>query len=270
MKTLAPGFWLVPFCFMVCGLSAQVPSMPIASVRFEGNEKIDARQLKSLLWMSREGEIFVAENLEADLLRVEKAYQDQGFLRVQVGPPEIEIQTHENRKTVLVRIPVSEGSVYRVGEVAIKNAQVISAEAFMQMCPLKKGEAYSRTKAMQWQAKIEDTYRSMGYIKYRGIARENLNEIQKVVDLSLECVEGKPYSVGKIILQGDDSIDSADFKRRLLFSEGGLFNPEMLAISIQFLNQTGLYGQISYSDVDIRIDEAKNTVDVTLHLVRAK
>jgi outer membrane protein insertion porin family len=268
MQTALFGIWLFLFGLCTPHLFARVAFIPIKSIHFEGNTLVGDVKLKSLLRLSREGRGFTAENLDSDLHRVETAYRDMGFLQAKVGPPIVEIQTQENEEVAVIRIPVAEGSLYRVGLVSIRNAKALGTETLMQMCPLKKGETYSRAKARQWQAQIEEAYRTLGYIKYHGIAHENLSETDGVVDFDLECVEGEPYSVGKITIIGDESIDPKDVKRHLLFSEGRLFNPEMLTLSIRFLNQQGLYGPISHSDVDISVDEAKNVVDVTLRLRR--
>jgi hypothetical protein len=72
--------------------------------------------------------------------------------------------------------------------------------------------------------------------------------------------------VGKITVVGDESINTSDFKRHLLLGEGGLYNPEMVSLSIQFLNQMRVYKPISESDVQSRIDDTRNTVDLVFHL----
>jgi outer membrane protein assembly factor BamA len=134
------------------------------------------------------------------------------------------------------------------------------------MCPLSTGQAYSRQKIAEWQDKIEDGYRTMGYIRFQATVHEDVHELQKVVDCTLECKEGNAYSVGKISVVGDELINSLDFKRHLLVSEGGLFNPEMVPLSIQFLNRMKVYRPISDSDVEIKIDDQKSTVDLVFHL----
>jgi hypothetical protein len=83
-------------------------------------------------------------------------------------------------------------------------------------------------------------------------------------------VEGKLYSVGRIALVGDESIDPLQFKRQLLLGEGGVFNPEMLDATIRFLNQMRVYRPVSSFDVEIRIDDAKGTVDLTWRLFLIK
>jgi outer membrane protein assembly factor BamA len=258
----------IPF-IAIC-LFAQIPSIWIKSIRFEGNKGLSEQRLKGLLRKSLEGNIYAAGNLDSDILRVERTYQEEGYFRVKVGPPDVRVQTIGEKEVADIRIPISEGSVYSVGKVDIRNAQALGRDALMRMCPLEKGRPFSRILSSQWQAKIEEAYHSLGYIRFRCIPREDVNESGKIIDLILECIEGKQYSVGKIAVAGDESIDPLDFKRRLLLSEGGLYNPEMLALSVRFLNETRRYRRISNSDIEIRIDDAKGTVDLEWRLKLAQ
>jgi outer membrane protein insertion porin family len=264
------GFCLLSPSLISRSLRAQTSSVSIAEIRFEGNESIPTEQLKRLLSKSQEGSLYTPEILAADLQRVETAYRDEGFLRAKVGPADVRMQSSGEEKTAVLIIRIVEGTRYRVGEVTIRNAQTLAPETLLQMCPLKKGMPYSRVKIYQWQVMIEDAYREMGYIRIRCKVNESLNEIDKVVDCTLECEEGRAYSIGKITLIGDKSIDRMQFKRHLLFSEGGIFNPDMVTISIQYLNRSGLYRPISSSDVQLNVDDEKGTVDLTLRVFSAR
>jgi outer membrane protein insertion porin family len=246
-------------------LCSQTP-MPIASIGFEGNKGISTLRLRDSLRRSLEGRIYIPEHLESDLQSIRRMYYDEGFLRAQVGPPRVEVQAIGSQKTARIEVPISEGSVYVFGTATIKNLRALQPIAFMQMCPLVQGEPYSRIKAAQWQARIEDSYRAIGYLKFQCAEQENLNDKNKAVDLVLDCTEGKPYSVGKIDISGDASINRFDFKKRLLLGEGGIFNPELLAYSIQFVNDLRIYRPITNADVEIRINEESFTVDIVWHL----
>jgi len=256
--------WLAAFSHALPDLGAQNAPPQIESISFEGNRSIDARQLKRLFRLSREGDEYIPENLSADLLQVERAYRDSGFMKVKVGPPDVQVETDGEAKGAAIRIPVTEGPRYTAGKIAVQSTGVLDSASIGLMSPLQKGQPYSRTKIVQWQGKVEDAYRSMGYMRARCTANEAVNESASTVDCLLSCVEGKLYSVGKITIDGTPP---AGIKRRLMFSEGGIFNPDMLFLSIQYLNQMGLYKPISNSDIGISIDDEKGTVDLSLRVV---
>jgi outer membrane protein insertion porin family len=239
----------------------------IASISFEGNKAISTARLKNCIRASTEGTRYVAAILESDLQYVRDLYTEEGFLKAVVGAPRVEIESSDAKKSAVIRIPVSEGSSYSLKSMAIRNLHALPANTFIQMSPLEVGKPFNRIKAAQWQTKIVDAYRAIGYLNFQCAANENINEKSGAVDFVLDCTEGSPYSIGKIKIAGDASINAAEFKRRILVSEGGLFNPEMLAYSIQFVNDLRIYYPISNSDVEIRIDDKTCTVDLTWHIV---
>lgn len=249
-------------------VAGHAQSVPIQSLTFDGNQNIDSSRLRSQLRISREGGWYQSDTLNAELRNLARFYQDEGFLHAKVGPPFVDFQTDPARgRVAVIRVPVSEGSLFTVGQIAVKNVQALKPATLMQMCPLRTGQAYSRRKVTEWQNKIEDGYHTMGYIRFESAVLENVHDLQKVVDCTLECREGNAYSVGKITIVGDESINRPDFKRHLLLGEGGLYNPEMVSLSLQFLNQMDVYRSITESDVEIKIDDASRLVDLTFHLI---
>jgi outer membrane protein insertion porin family len=172
-------------------------------------------------------------------------------------------------KTAAITIPVEEGAQYRTGRVSLENVKALSSKTLLQMCPLREGNPYNPMEISQWREMIEATYRDMGHIRILCKVQEEVNEGDKTVDCTVQCNEGKPYTIGRITLVGDESIDLQKFRRQLLFSEGGLFVPDMLATSIQYLNQMNVYKPISYSDVRIDIRDEDAQVDLVFRLFLA-
>ena len=257
---------LLIFGFMLLPVLAGASVIFISSVEFEGNTRFDTPQLRRLLRLSEIGKRYVAENLRMDLQYVTQVYQDEGFLNVKIGPPEVKIHTLEDAQSAAIWIPVVEGSRYSLRNATVRNVQALPSSTLMQMCPIQKGQPYSRFRISQWQAKGEEAYRAIGHIRARCTVQDSVHESDKTVDCALECTEGKGYRVGKITIVADQSIDRIQFKRRLLLSEGGLFNPEYLTLSIQYLNQMRIYKPISGSDVEIGINDADGTVNLVWHL----
>jgi outer membrane protein insertion porin family len=252
------------------GLPAQDSPIQILSIAFEGNAHMSDLQLKRLFSNSREGSLYISQSLQADLQQVQLAYLDSGFLKVKLAPPDVRIQTVGSRKIAAIRIAISEGPLYSTGEMTVKNAEMLVPDTIMQLCPLKKDQPYSRQKIVQWQSKIEEAYRTLGYLRARCLLNEAVNDDRKIVNAVMDCIEGKMYRVGKITINGDGSVNPMQFKRRLLFSEGGVFNPDMVATTIYYVNQSHLYEPISGSDLQVTINDGNATVDITITVVARK
>jgi outer membrane protein insertion porin family len=241
--------------------------VPISSIEFQGNESIDAVHLKARLHVSREGNWYSPEALKLELQEVEKLYQDSGFLKARVGPPRIEYRKSEGRGPgVAILIPVEEGPMYRLGRLSIEGADVSDPETFIQMSPLRAGQTYSRRLVSEWLDKIKLSYNEIGYIRFDAQVREQPHESERTVDCVLEFTEGSPYRVGRITVTSD-AVDPVEFRKQLLVGEGGLYNPEMLAYTIQYLNLRRIYRPFGPSDVEVRIDDTAHKVDLVFHVV---
>src|SRR5262249_34582972 len=139
-------WWMV----MAGTLPVLAQSVPILSVTFDGNKALETNRLKSQLKISRDGGWYNPDTLKNELKAVEKLYQDEGFLRASIGPPAIEFQSVQGKgQAAVIRIPVSEGVRYTVGELSFKNANAIKPTALTQLSPLRTGQPYSRSKIAQ-------------------------------------------------------------------------------------------------------------------------
>jgi len=227
--------------------------------------------LKNQLRVCREGGWYNADMVKAELQGLEAFYQDEGFLRAKVGDPVVELRPIPGKgQGAVIRVPVTEGARYSLGELRIQNAQGFKPATLLRLSPLGSGQPYSRSKLAQWHEKIEDAYHTMGYIRAEFRLQEEIHEVRKIVDVVLDCNEGPAYRVGKITVPGDDSINTAEFKKQLLVGEGGLYNPEMLGLTLHFLNNMRAYKTISPSDVEVRINDASATVDLIFHVTPLK
>lgn len=263
-RTILLGIWLLT---VPGGLLAQTQPAPILSLTFEGNKIVDSARLRAQLRMSRDGGWYRPETLNMELRNLENYYQDEGFLSAKVGAPYVELRAVPGKgQAAVIRVPISEGPRYVLGELIVKNAQVFRTATLLQMSPLRSGQPYSRQKIRDWREKIEDSYHTLGHIRFDATVKEDIHEFRRVVDCTLELKEGNAYRVGKIAVVGDNSIDPAQFRKLLLLGQGSAFNPENLSLSIQFLNTLRTYRPITDSDVDIHIDDAKSTVDLTFRV----
>jgi outer membrane protein assembly factor BamA len=250
------------------GLAAQ--PVLIFSINFQGNQKMDSAQLKGMLKVCREGSWYSPEALKFELNEVERYYRDNGFLKAEVGPPSIENRHVQGRgQGVVIQIPVTEGPLFRLGQLVIKDAKVLSSTTLLQMSPLRTGDPYNRGAMMGWLDRIRGSYHELGFIRFNANLREDTRAAERTVDCILELREGSEYRVGKITV-AEGAVDTVELRKLLLVSEGSVYNPEMLYTSIYYINLRRQYRPFSSSDVEIRIDDDRKTVDLVFHIVPLK
>jgi Ca-activated chloride channel homolog len=259
---------LVCLCFCAC---ARAQTVTVFSLTFQGNTSINDSRLKSQLRMIREGGPYQPDVMAFEIQNLTRFYRDEGYLQAEAGPPQVTFQEVPGRgKAASIRLPISEGPLFTLGELSVRNTELFDSATLLQMCPVRKGQPYSRRRMQEWQEKIGEGYSEMGYIRFSARLVEKIQDSRHTVDGILECEEGGAYTVGKIIVDGIPVPEQAAFKKKLLLHEGGVYNPEMIGTSVYYINQMGTYRPISGSDIELKIDDSKNTVDVVLRVVPLK
>jgi outer membrane protein assembly factor BamA len=262
-RLLASGFF---FSLLVFPLPAQSQKARIGSLQFQGNRLFSSDQLLRRMPAGREGAFYDPEAFQAQLKDLEDRYHEEGYLEATVGPPAVHMQSADEVSIAAITVPISEGRLFSVGEIHIRDARVFDASTMQQMCPLSRGKPYQRRKLNDWVEKLKESYHEMGYIRFEVSTLEERDDDRKIVNLTLNCREGEAYTIVKIAVEGNPSVNTSEFKRRLLMSEGSVFNPDMISTSLFYINQMKIYGSISASDVEIHIDDARHTVDLIFRL----
>lgn len=129
------------------------PRFKVSGVKFEGNAAVVQKRLRKAMtnvapkaWFAglRRKTVYTEERLKEDLERLRKLYRDQGYLEAEFGEPEVrEVEKTIRRwlpwpgkrteSTFEIRIPVKEGTQYRIGRIAFEG------DAFIGDGPHKKG-----------------------------------------------------------------------------------------------------------------------------------
>jgi outer membrane protein insertion porin family len=270
MRSTGPGVtsMVAAILLLTTGVpGAGGPAVPILGIEFEGNRALTDTDLKARLRVTREGGWYSPERLQLEIRMLTEFLHDQGFLRASVGPPSVELREAPPRgQGAVIRIPVSEGTRYTLGDLRVTSVQAFKPATLLQLSPLRSGQPYSRARMAEWKDKIEESYHTMGYARVELEIKEEIHPLKAVVDAVLECREGVAYRVSKITVVGDDSVDGAAFRKLLLVGEGGLYNPQMVSLSLQFLNTLRTYRPLSESDVEVKLDDARATAELVFRV----
>jgi outer membrane protein insertion porin family len=270
------------------------PKVRIGGVQFVGNKALGNGTLKRQMknnkgpgFLSRyliflKGGTYQDAKFEEDADRVVQYYRDHGYIEVKVGQPALTLlRDSSDRKTrwMQLRIPVTEGQRYRIGEFAFDGNKVVKSEHLRTLFKKKTGEYYSEKTMRNGLEKAREIYGAAGYFEFTGYpdlqpadpppdAAPAGRSPAPLVNVTMRVQEGKRYFVNRINFAGNLTTRDDVIRRELRVFENGVFDTEALKNSVKRLNQLGYFKPLE-EQKGIVIDKTPGTddrVDVTLKL----
>jgi outer membrane protein insertion porin family len=296
------------------------PKVKIRKVDFVGNKAISDGTLKKQLkdntergsftdfihfptwFMSMIGDhgTYQEQKFDEDAEKVVAFYRDHGYLRANVGVPELKVIDDEaDKKTrwVELKIPVSEGPRYKVGTFDVAGNTIVKSDYLKPLFKMNPDEFYGEKRIRKGLEKAREIYGSLGYMDFTGFpdykfhddpnpnvpdAPEALKPPPQtdgkgkegespLVDVTMRMQEGEQFYINRITFVGNTTTRDNVIRRELLAGrlvENSIFNTEALKYSVKRLNQLGYFKALEGGkDVDVqKTPNATNKVDVKLKL----
>jgi len=268
----------------------------ILDIDFEGNQHFKDGELRDALTLVKETgmvsrvkgmDILDLRKLEYDLQKNVRSYMwSKGYFQARIGEPEvvglgykrtgfpilknfpIPLLTSKD-DTLKIRIPVTEGKVYRVGELKVEGNSIFSEQLILAYVGLKKGEV-ADGKRLQ-DAVYEDLkkeYGKQGFVQYVAEFNPEFKDNpakpdEGIVDITITIEEGKQFTLRRLEFTGNTFTRDKVMRREVLINEGDIYNQGYLDISVARLNQTQYFDPVvKDKDAEIRTDEEKGDVDL--------
>jgi outer membrane protein insertion porin family len=174
VKELDSGPKLVTVTFNI----TEGPKVRIREVDFQGNSAVSDRRLARRLKENKGGGFFSfilkggtykEEKFEEDAQNIIDYYRERGYIKAQVGQPDLRVlEDSKNRETrwVELRIPVTEGQKYKVGNLTFEGNTVAKSEGLRPFFKLEAGDTYNQKRIKKGIEKVQELYGTGGYFEF--------------------------------------------------------------------------------------------------------
>src|SRR5712692_7296182 len=274
------------------------PKVKVGRIKFTGNHAFSDRKLIRAMRHDRPYSIplyfryipvltktYDRQKLSEDLeVGVRGLYRDNGYFKVSVGEPVLEnldtssfrmkipVAGRSHGKAVNITIPIQEGERYRMGTLRIVSADPdkalsLKVDALKSAFPLKQGDIFSTEKVRKALENYGKIYGEYGFIDFTPEPDTEIDEANKVINLTMRFDEQKQYTVRRIDFSGNTTTRDKVIRRELLIDEGQLFNKRYWELSILRLNQLDYFDKIEADKAaELKKNTKDGTVDITLKL----
>ncbi|HWG59780.1 MAG TPA: outer membrane protein assembly factor BamA [Candidatus Acidoferrales bacterium] len=215
---------------------------------------------------------------------ITELYQDHGYMKVNADvasqktvdviragiPGPWPLVGKEHGKATNIAIKIEEGPQYRMGKLILRSSDpdqglVFSQAVLERTFPLKTGDIFDRSKVTKAVHDYGDLYGLLGYIDFVATPMPELDDANKVVNLTMSFAPGTQYFVRRITFSGNTTTRDKVIRRELLLDEGQVFDRHRWELSILRLNQLGYFEDLKPEEAgDIKRNPKTGTVDINL------
>jgi outer membrane protein insertion porin family len=237
----------------------------IEKIRFSGNKAFKDKKLagqietKARTWFSfiDDSGVYQKDILKLDLFRIEGFYQDNGYLRVKVLEPRIDINKKSHQIHII--IPVEEGPQFRIKSLEIKGDDTISHDEIIKNLLTKKGDIYNVSQLRQDIITVGDLFSAKGFAYADVNPITKIDDNARVVDLSIDVDKGKKVYVGNINMLGNIKTKDNVIRREFRLKEGEVFDGSKLKRSKQRINNLNFFEDVK---IDTQRGENPELIDI--------
>lgn len=199
----------------------------IDDIRFEGNNAISARKLKSKLKTKEKtfyrlfGKAGKLDNqtLQEDVKTIEQAFQDEGYVYVKVS---YRREPVSDKKIALI-FEVYEGGKFDVASVDLQGITVFTKDELTPAIRTEPGFAYSGSDIRGDEKMIQDYYGSRGYADAR-IDTQLSDAGPGKLHVAFVVTEGSKSYIRKVNISGNIKTQDEVIRRELPFTPGDELN----------------------------------------------
>lgn len=270
----------------------------IVDIEFEGNEKFSDGELRNQLLLVKETglisrfkgtDILDLRKLQYDLQKNVRQYMfSKGYFQARIGEPQVTGLGYKRTgvpilgtlplplisskdDTLKITIPVTEGKIFRVGELKVEGNSIFSEPQILGYIGLKKGEIADGKRLQEGvYENLKKVYGSQGFVLYNAefdpVFKDNpANPAEGIVDITISIDEGKQFRLRRLEFAGNTFTRDKVLRREFLINEGDIYNQQSLEVSILRLNQTGYFDPLDKDkDAEIRTNEEQGDVDLII------
>ncbi len=268
----------------------------IVDIEFEGNSVFSNSELRNQLQLVKETgiitrfqgqDILDLRKLEYDLNKNVRSYMfSKGYFQARIGEPQVvglgykrtglpllkefplPLVTSKD-DTLKIIVPVTEGKLYRVGELKVEGNSIFSEQQILAGLGLKTGDIANGKRLIEGvNEDLKKAYGSQGFVLYEAEFEPDFkdnpnNPKEGIVDVTIKIDEGKQFRLRRLEFTGNTFTRDRVLRREVLINEGDIYNQNALELSVLRLNQTQYFDPINKDeDVEIRTDDEQGDVDL--------
>ena len=243
----------------------------IKELRIEGNKALSASKIKGAMKTTERGLFsfitgkgyYKKHVVMEDLEKIKDLYLDNGYLKITVGEPTIKIA--DDKESMIVVIPLSEGDQYTLESVNISGNKAFGNDVLTKLIKLTPKKIFNKSTIKSDINSINGIYYNGGYALVSVYPEITTDDATRLVKVLYRIEEGDKYRIGRIEISGNTKTEDKVIRREVRLDEGDYFSGSALKRTYERLNNLQYFEPIEIIpkpkteekivDIDIKVKE---------------
>lgn len=239
---------------------AEGPKSRIGLVEIAGTKAFEPKKLLKLM-TNRRKKVFVEKELEADLVKIETHYKNNGFLDVRLSTPVV--ATSPDKTRINIGLGVIEGRSYRFGDTTFSGNLVIPSSALVKALDYRKGRVFNQEKFEFTVRSIQEQYADTGRLHMRITPVKTHNPATDLMDVRFDIIEGHISYVAHVDVEGNKATKTHVLAREIVIKPGDPFSASRVRKSREKILNLGFIDDVEFDLQPAGDDKVDLTFDVS-------
>jgi outer membrane protein insertion porin family len=193
-------------------------------------------------WFTKDDQ-YSKQQLTADLETLRSYYLNRGYLEFNIESTQVSITP--DREKIYITIAITEGPVYRVGEVKLAGDLIVTEAQMRPLILAKQGEVFSREKIVESTKRISDRLGNEGYSFANVNPVPDLDRDKRVASFTFFVDPGRRVYVRRVNISGNQKTQDEVIRRELRQLESSWYSLEKIARSKERLQRTAYFSEVN-------------------------
>jgi outer membrane protein insertion porin family len=219
----------------------------IKKIVIEGNKHLSSSKIRGVMatktwwifsFITSSG-YYRKEQMESDTDKIRNLYFNNGYIKVVVAEPEIEVD--EAKRAMTITLKISEGDQYRLSAINFTGNKAFKDNIIREKIQIRQNSVFDKSLLEKDIQAISGLYSENGYATISVIPDLIPDETDKTVRVTLTINEGERYRIGRIEISGNTKTRDKVIRREIRLDEGDIFDGTKLRRSYERINNLNFF-----------------------------
>ena len=139
--------------------------------------------------------------------RFQMKMRDNGYYLATVDTPQLtDVRQEGGKRSAVVSAQVTAGDQYMMGQISFRATSQIPKDKLRSVFPIAAGSVFNGSAITIGIEKLKGLYEAQGFADVGAVPSMAVDDVNHVIDVSVEVEEGYPYLFGQLTMEGPEPV----------------------------------------------------------------